>query len=78
MRIARQHLYCLNLVTADFVFTDFVRTDAAFLNQAMACDNDEEFPLGVMPVLALGNPRFGDVDGKLAAAHTKNHQHNSV
>ena len=51
--ISRQHVYCLDLVAADFKFNDFVCSDLAFLNEAVTGDYNEEFPLTVVPVLAF-------------------------
>ena len=67
MRKAGQHLHGLNPLAADLVLTYFIRTDAALLNQAMTCHDDEKLPLGVMPMFALGNARLRDIHRELAA-----------
>ena len=36
------------------------------LNQPMPLDHNEQLPLAIMPVLALGDSRLGDDDGDLA------------
>ena len=69
MRISRQHVDALDVVTSDFKFDNlpFGVVKVALLNQAVATDHDEELPLGVVPMLALGDARLADVDGDLPA-----------
>ena len=38
----------------------------------MPGDDDEELPLGVVPVLTLGDAGFGDIDADLAAVEGVN------
>ena len=66
VRVSRQHVHSLDIVARDLEFDHFVGTELAFLDQAMAGDDDEELPLGVVPVLAFGDARLGNVDGHLA------------
>lgn len=60
-------MYCFDLVTANLKVENFVRTDSALLDEAMAANNDEELPFGIVPVLALCYTRLADVDAYLAA-----------
>lgn len=41
--------------------------DVLLPDQAVAMDHDELLPLGVVPVLALGDTRLGDVNAHLTA-----------
>ena len=59
-------MYCFDPFTADLEVEDFVGVDAALLDEAMAAHNDEELPLGVVPVLTFGDAWFADVDAYLA------------
>ena len=65
--VAGQHVHCLDVVTVHLEFQDFLRTDFPLLDEAMAGHYHKELPLGVVPVLALGDPRLGDVHGELSA-----------
>ena len=51
--IARQHVHRPDLLSADLKLQHFIRPDLPLLNQAVAGNDDEEFPLAVVPVLAL-------------------------
>ena len=73
--VAGEHVDGLDVVAADFKFDGVVGAagggvgaDLAFLDEAVAGDDDEEFPFGVVPVLAFGDAGFGDVDADLAVA----------
>ena len=68
VRIAGQHVDALDVVARDLELDDlpFGVVEVALLDEAVATDHDEEFPLGVMPVLTLGDARLGDVDAYLA------------
>ena len=57
----------LNLVPGNFKLYRFPSVDVPFLNQAMTCDHNEKLPLGVVPVLSLGDARTADVDAHLPA-----------
>ena len=57
----------LDPVAADLEFEHLVRADFALLDQGAAADHHEELPLGVVPVLPLGDAGFGDIDRHLAA-----------
>lgn len=70
--IARKHYYTLNLVSSDFVFDDSVlrRRVGIFrthLYLSVPTDNDEQLPLGVVPMLAFSDSGFGDVNADLSA-----------
>ena len=66
MRIPRQHVHRLNLLSADLKLQHFIRPDLSLLNQAVTGDNDKEFPLAVVPVLALRDPGLRDIDAELS------------
>ena len=66
--VAGEHDYGLDAVAADFVVEYFVGAFFAELDESVAADYDELFPLGVVPVLAFGDAGFGDVDRHLAGA----------
>ena len=60
-------MHCLDILPRDFELQDFVGAQLALLDEAVAVDDNEELPLGVVPVLALGDAGTADVDGDLAA-----------
>ncbi len=62
VRVARQHVNALDVVTSHFKLYYFVGAEFAFLNQSVTADHDEELPLGVVPVLAFGDAGLADVD----------------
>ena len=61
---------CFDLVSADFKVENFVRVDTTLLDQSMSAHNDEEFPLGVVPMLSFGDAWFADVDAYLTAVQS--------
>lgn len=67
VRIARQHVDALDVVARDLELDDlaFGVVQVALLDEAVATDHDEELPLGVVPVLTLGDARLADVDADL-------------
>lgn len=67
MRVSGKHMDCLDVVARDLEFDYFVRTDLAFLDQSVTGNDDEKFPFAVMPMLAFGDTRLGDVDAELSA-----------
>ena len=69
MCIARQHVDALDVVARDLEFDDlpFGVVQVALLDEAVTTDHDEELPLGMMPVLPLGDARLADVDAHLTA-----------
>ncbi len=69
VRIARQHVDALDVVARDLEFDDlsFGVVQVALLDETMATYHDEELPLGVVPVLTLGDARLADVDADLTA-----------
>ena len=72
MRIAWQHMDALDIVTRHFKINHLIGAEFAFLNQAMTGHDDEEFPLGVVPVLAFGDAGLGDVDADLTTIQSVN------
>lgn len=69
VRIAREHVDALDIVARDLELDDlaFGVVQVALLDEAVATDHDEELPLGVVPVLSLGDARLADVDTHLTA-----------
>ncbi len=65
--VAGQHDDRLDFISAHLVFNHLIRPLLAHLDQAVALHHDELFPLAVVPVLALGYTRLGDVDANLPA-----------
>ena len=65
--IAGKHDDGLDFVTTHLVVEDFVGTFLAELDEAVARDDDELFPLGVVPMLTFGDTRLRDVDAYLSA-----------
>ena len=64
-------MYGLNIIAADFEFNYLIRIHLALLNESVACDDDEEFPFAVMPVLTFRDAGLADVDAHLTAADGK-------
>lgn len=65
--VPREHDDGLDFVTTHLVVEDFVSAFLAELDETVARDDDELFPLGVVPMLALGDAGLGDVDAYLSA-----------
>ena len=74
VRIPRKHVDALDIVARDLEFNHlaFWVVEVALLDEAVATDHDEELPLGVVPVLSLGNARLADVDAHLATIQGMN------
>ena len=53
VRPAGDHVYGFDPLAADLKADLFIRVDIALLDQRAAADDDEELPLGIMPVLSL-------------------------
>lgn len=70
--VAGEHDDTLDFVTTHLVVEDFVGAFLAELDEAVAGDDDELFPLGVVPMLALGDAGLGDVDAYLSAVEGVN------
>jgi len=64
--VSGEHVDGFDPVAADLELQDFVRAELALLDKSMPRDHDEELPLGVVPVLALGYAGLGDVDADLS------------
>ena len=67
VRETRQHMDGLDLVARDLELPYLVAADAALLDEAVPRDDDEEFPLAVMPMLPFRDARLGDVHAELPA-----------
>ena len=52
---SRNHVHGLDLVARDLEFNGLAGVNVALLNQSMALHDDEQLPLAVVPVLALGD-----------------------
>ena len=72
MGVAREHDDGLDFVTTHLVVEDFVSAFLAELDKAVARDDNELFPLGVVPMLTLGDAGLGDVDAYLSAVEGVN------
>ena len=59
-------MHTLNILPRDLELNDLVGAQLALLNQPVAGHNDEELPLGVVPVLAFGDAGTADIDTYLA------------
>ena len=65
MRPAGDHVNGFDLVTAELKTDFFVRMDIALFDQRMTADDDKELPLGIMPMLTLGDAGFRDIHTEL-------------
>ena len=67
MRIPGEHVDALDIVARDFKLDHlaFRVVEVALLDEAVTGDHDKELPLGIVPMLPLGDARFADVDGDL-------------
>ena len=65
MSVTWKHVDGFYLVTRDFEIKDFITIYLSLLNKGVAADYDEKFPLGMVPVLALGDAGLGDIHGEL-------------
>ena len=65
VRIPREHVDALDVVARDFKLNHlaFRVVEVALLDEAVTGDHDKELPLGIVPMLPLGDSRFADVDG---------------
>ena len=57
----------LDLVPRNLKLHRFSGVDISLLNQSVTCHHNEQLPLGVVPVLPLGDSRTADVDAHLPA-----------
>ena len=64
---AGDHMDRLDLIPGNLKLHRLASVDVPLLNQAVTGHDDEQLPLGVVPVLALGDAGAADVDGHLAA-----------
>ena len=65
--VTREHDDTLDFVATNFIVQHFVGTLLAELDEAVARNDDKLFPLGVVPMLTLGDTRLRDVDAHLSA-----------
>ena len=82
MGVAGEHYHALNLVSADLIFkylriAIFVQLVRSWilgphLDESVTFYHYELLPFGVVPVLALGDARFADVDADLTAVQGVN------
>lgn len=70
--VAGEHDDGLDFVTTHLVVEDFVGAFLAELDEAVARNDDELFPFGVMPMLSLGDTWLRDVDAYLSAVEGVN------
>ena len=64
--IARQHVYALDVVASHLELNDLIGAKLTLLDEAVTAHHNEELPLGVVPMLALGNARLGNINRNLA------------
>ncbi len=64
---AGNHVDSLDLVSGNLKLYRFPGVNVALLNQAVTSNHDKQLPLGVVPVLPLGNARAADIDRHLTA-----------
>ena len=67
VRPAGDHVDSLDLIARDLKLHRFAGIDIALPDQAVTGHHDEQLPLGVVPVLALGDAGTADVNGYLSA-----------
>lgn len=65
--VTGEHDDGLDFVTTHLVVEDFVGAFLAELDEAVARNDDELFPFGVMPMLSLGDTWLRDVNAHLSA-----------
>ena len=65
--VAGEHLDRLDVVAADLVVPYLIGAFFAEADETVTADDDEGFPLAVVPVLTLGDAGLGDVDADLPA-----------
>jgi len=56
-----------DLIPRNLKLYRFSGVNVSLLNQAMTCNHDEQFPLGIVPVLSLGDAGLTDIDAHLPA-----------
>lgn len=64
---AGNHVDSLDLIPGNLKLHRFSSIDVPFLDQAVTSHHNEQFPLGVVPVLSLGDSGTADVDAHLPA-----------
>ena len=66
MRPSRNHVDCFNLITRNLEADLLPGVDVPFFNQTMPMNHNKLLPLGVVPVLPLGDARFANVDADIS------------
>ena len=61
-------MHRLDVLPGNPEFQHFLGSQLPLLDKALSGDHDEKFPLGVVPVLALGDAGLRDIHAELAAA----------
>ena len=56
--VAREHNDALDFISTYLIIEDFTGSFLAKLNQTMTGNNDEQLPLGMMPMLTFGYSRL--------------------
>lgn len=59
--VTREHNDALDFISTYLIIEDFTGSFLAKLNQTMTGNNDEQLPLGMMPMLTLGYSRLRDI-----------------
>ena len=74
MCVAWEHVDDLDMVAIHFPLKHFAFrvVEVALLDKSVTLDDDELLPLGVMPVLTLGDAGLGDIDGYLSTIECMN------
>ena len=67
MGVSGQHVDGLDLLAGHLKLDHLIRANPTLLDKAMAGHHDKELPLGIVPVLALGDAGLGNVHGELTA-----------
>ena len=57
MSVSRKHMYCLYLLARHLELQNFGGADSALLDKSVSANNNEKLPLGIVPMLTLGNTR---------------------
>ena len=65
--ITWKHMYRLNALARHVKGEHLIRADFALFDAADTGYHHKELPLGVVPMLALGDTGLGDIDAKLSA-----------
>ena len=74
MGVTWEHVDGLDVVAIDFPFEDFAFgvIEVTLLDEAVAFDDDELLPFGMVPMLTFGDAGLADVDADLSAVEGMN------